>query len=78
MKTISLSQLGYDIHFKKLPMEELKAMLPIEITVDGEVIAELDKRGKLSTKCPNCGLVYDATKPDDVPYFFSITHKGDS
>ncbi len=68
MKSISIAEL------KKLKVQEIKASLPCEITADGEVIAELGIRGKLSTKCPNCGLVYDAQKPTDAPYFFSIKH----
>lgn len=66
MKQITISEL------KQLKVPELKAILPCEITADGQVIAELSVRGKLSTKCPNCGLVYDAQKPDDAPYFFSL------
>ena len=62
------------VEFRKLKVPEIKANLPCEITADGEVIAELGIRGKLSTKCPNCGLVYDVQKPTDAPYFFSIQH----
>ena len=62
------------VEFRKLKVPEVKALLPIEITADGEVIAEVSVRGKLSTKCPNCGLVYETQKPTDAPYFFSIKH----
>lgn len=66
MKSITITEL------KQLKVPELKAILPVEITADGEVIAEVGVRGKLSTKCPNCGLVYDSQKPEDTPFFFSI------
>ena len=66
MKTISITEL------KLLKVADLKAKLPCEITADGEVIAELSERGKLRTKCPNCHLTFDAEKPVEAPYFFSI------
>ncbi len=68
MKQISIKEL------KQLKVVELKAILPCELTADGEIIAEIGVRGKLSTKCPNCGLVYLTAKPDDAPFFFSIQH----
>ena len=68
MKSVSISEL------KQLKASEIKSMLPFELTSDAIVIAEIIIRGKLSTKCPNCGLVYLTQRPDDSPYFFSIQH----
>ena len=69
MKSISITEL------KTLKVADLKALVPCEITADGEVIAELGVRGLLVTKCPNCHMVYNAKKPDDKPLFFSIQKK---
>ena len=59
---------------KKMTVVERKAVMPYEVLADGEVIGEFGARGKLSTKCPNCGKIFDAQKPTDAPYFFSIKH----
>ena len=59
---------------KKMMVAERKAMMPYEVLADGIVIGEFSARGKLSTKCPNCHLIFDAQKPTDEPYFFSIKH----
>ena len=59
---------------KKMTVAQRKAAMPYEVLADGEVIGEFSARGKLSTKCPNCGLVYEAQKPSDAPFFFSIKH----
>ena len=59
---------------KKMTVAQRKAAMPYEVLADGEVIGEFGARGKLSTKCPNCGLVYETQKPTDAPYFFSIKH----
>ena len=66
MKSITITEL------KQMKVADLKAVLPCEITADGEIIAEIGVRGKVSTKCPNCGKVYDAKKPDDIPNFLSL------
>ena len=72
MKSVSISEL------KQLKASEIKSMLPFELTSDAIVIAEIIIRGKLSTKCPNCGKIFDAQKPTDAPYFFSIKHQEES
>ena len=59
---------------KKMTVAQRKAAMPYEVLADGEVIGEFSARGKLSTKCPNCGLVYETQKPSDAPFFFSIKH----
>ncbi len=57
---------------KKMTVAERKEAMPYEVLADGIVIGEFSVRGKLSTKCPNCGLVYDAQKPTEAPFFFSL------
>ena len=59
---------------RKMSVAERKAVMPYEVLADGVVIGEFGVRGKLSTKCPNCHLIFDAQKPDDAPFFFSIKH----
>lgn len=69
MKQVTISEL------KKLKAGELKSLMPVEVTENCEVIGEFSARGKLSTRCPNCGLVYDTQKPEDIPFFFSVNPK---
>ena len=75
MKTIAISEL------KQLKVAELMAILPVAITKDGTVIAELKSPGeavedvsKYTTQCPNCKLVYQGIKPDNQPGFLSMKH----
>ncbi len=80
MKQITLSEL------KKLGSQQIKELLPFEITFNCEVIAEMKSPGevakqpeedisKYKTKCPNCKLVYQAEKPDNKPNFLSMQQK---
>lgn len=69
MRQISKSE------FNKLTASAIKALLPFELTSDGEVIGVFDKKedwGRIQTKCPNCKLTYTVTPPSKEPYFFSI------
>jgi len=65
---------------KKMTVADRKAAMPYEITADGEVIGIVKSFDDttvptLKTKCPNCGLVYDAKKPDGKPTFFTLRHQ---
>jgi hypothetical protein len=75
MKQITISEL------KRLKAEEIKTALPFEIVSDGEVIADVKMPGEsvkqednsqIPTKCPNCKMVYNVTKPDNQPIFMSM------
>ena len=63
---------------KKMTVAERKAAMPYEVAADGQVIAVVKAEDinmpTVKTKCPNCGLVYDAKKPDNKPNFLSVQH----
>lgn len=69
MKQITLTQL------RKMPVLDIEASLPFELMANSDVLGVVKtdiKMETVRTKCPNCGLVYDAKKPDGKPNFFSV------
>lgn len=65
---------------KIMTVGERKAAMPYEILADGVVIGTVKAQDfeaampTVKTKCPNCGLVYDAQKPDEKPPYFTLRH----
>ena len=70
MKQITLTQL------RKMKVLEIEASLPFELTADSDVLGVVSTQGidpsTVKTKCPNCGLIYNAKVPDGKSYFFTI------
>ena len=58
---------------KQMRVEEMKALLPFEVTADGIVIGRMSKFGKVNIrmKCPNCKFVNEMEEPDHSPGFLS-------
>lgn len=63
---------------EQMSVLELEAALPFELTENGDVLGVMKSQdieiGTVKTKCPNCGLVYQAKKPDGKPSYFTIRH----
>lgn len=61
---------------KKLTTPDRKALMPYEVTADGEVIGVMREPGvvKIKTQCPNCKFVHDYTEPDNKPPYFTMKH----
>jgi len=68
--------------FKKMTSKQIVERMPFEVTADGDEICIVgeappttavndDLYGKLPTKCPNCGMVYNVQKPDNKPGYFA-------
>ena len=62
---------------KQMTVAERKAAMPYELLADGTAIgtvsADYYDGAKIKTKCPNCGLLYDAQKLDGKPGFFAAS-----
>ena len=62
---------------KKMSVQKRKEAMPYEVVADGIVIGVVKSfddttMPTLKTKCPNCGLNYDAKKPDGKPPYFTL------
>ena len=62
--------------FKTLKVEDIKPLLPLEITADGEVIGVISgKEIKGEVQCPNCKMKFNAENQREIlPFFLSGKH----
>jgi len=64
-------------NFKKLTVEQIKALMPFAVTSDGIKVGIFGvevKPLKGKTKCPNCKFTYEFTADDGRAPFFTIRH----